>query len=162
MVLSFEEHFSHEKSKICKIRDLGVVELEFLFIFAKKFLKNLLIWRRSSILKITYFSEKFSSKSLARDFPKNNLYKKFWSYWTWGGPLNVTPKAEVISAEIFYRNTPLRGKNWRGTRWCHYFQTKIFENIWIFTLFSIIIFIQLNSIILYNLIQLFNFTMAKI
>ena len=27
-----------------------------------------------------------------------------------GGPLNVTPKAEVKSAEIFYRNTPLRVK----------------------------------------------------
>ena len=89
---SFEGHFIHEKSKICKIGDLGVVELDFLFVVAKKFLKNLLIWRRSSILKITYFSLKFSyfycliftinwllkrklkklfsSKSWVRDFPK--------------------------------------------------------------------------------------------
>ena len=60
IVLSFEGHFIHEKSKICKIRDLGVVELGFLYVFAKKFLKNLLTWQRSSILKITCFSEKFA------------------------------------------------------------------------------------------------------
>ena len=48
-----------KKNQICKIGDLGVVELDSLFIFAKKFLKNLLTWRRSSILKIiqTIFSQ---------------------------------------------------------------------------------------------------------
>ena len=52
MVLSGTIFFT-KKSKICKIGDLGVVELDFLFIFAKK---NLLTWRRSSVLKIKYFS----------------------------------------------------------------------------------------------------------
>ena len=90
MVLS-STIFSRKKSKICKIGDFGVVELHFLFIFAKKFLKNLLIWRRSSILKITCFSEKFAyfyclifniNLLLKRKFKKKFLFKILSSWFS--------------------------------------------------------------------------------
>ena len=50
--------FFSRKSKIWKIGDLGVVELDFLIIFAKKFFKNLLIWRGSSIFENYVFFRK--------------------------------------------------------------------------------------------------------